>query len=661
MKRGTLSERLPQSGFTPSSSPVLQRKCACGNHTKGGECGDCARKESSLRREASYDSETSRVPPIVQDVLRSSGRPLDDATRAFMEPRFGHDFSHVRVHTHAKAVESAKAVNALAYTVGSNIVFDESRYGPETKSRRQLIAHELSHTLQQKGGVTGAATTVSDLGGAAEREAENLADQIITGSTVQLFASVSARQGTLFRIPLPTRGSGPPSTGLGSPPPSTARATQTPAPVPARGSNPADCIEAVCRLATSSVPANDSEATQRIDDWERATIACVQAGGPSSNASHQAQIVANEIGEIAAEANELRKMPSSLGRSRRRFVDFRDAFNQTCTRKARELKIEFHYNVVFENPTGATQWGYGAGDWDSIDRALSALPPEATWTNPRLITFARAACHPNDLTPSGACVGHSSGSARGITGGEADPSTGRITVFNAGLGSGPYSRSASLGLPATQQTLRHEVGHIVMSQISQAEQDQFFTRILPWKDYSWSWITSPAPRYPNWQAERDSLRKELGFNEAKLDAWLPSIRPNTPVTVGARTYTRDAAGSGGTTLFLSAVDATQLPAGIEFEYARTNHGEYLAELYALAVSRPEFLHSVLPQPQVEWLKRVVFRTPATPDQWARQLAVGGNVPPQLFARLLRVFTWDQAQPIVDEIISPQSAAGDRAG
>jgi hypothetical protein len=651
MRRGTLSERLPHSGFTPSSSRVLQGQCAC------GECGDCAKKESPLHRNATNDNEASLVPPIVHEVLRSSGRPLDDATRAFMEPRFGHDFSHVRVHTDVKAAESAKAVNALAYTVGNNIVFDETQYGAKTKSGRLLIAHELSHTLQQKGDVTGTATTVSDPGGAAEREADNLADQIITGSTVQLSTSVSARQGILFRIPIPARGSGPPSAGLGSPPPSTATATQAPAPVPARGSNPADCVEAVCRLATPSVPANDSDAAQRVDDWERATIACVQAGGPSSNASHQAQIVANEVGEIGAEANELRGMPSSLGRSRRRFVDFRDAFNQTCTRKARELKIEFHYNVLFENPTGAARWGYGAGDWDSIDRALSVLPPEATWTNPRLITFARAACHPSDLSPSGACVGHSGG----ITGGETDPSTRRITVFNAGLGSAAYSRSVSLGLPATQQTLRHEVGHIVMSQISRAEQDQFFTRILPWTDYSWSWITSPAPRHPNWQAERDSLRTALGFDEARLDTWLASIQPNTPVTVGARTYTRDAAGSGGTRLFLSAVDATQLPAGIEFEYARTNHGEYLAELYALAVSRPEFLHSILPQPQIEWLKRVVFRTPATADQWARQLAVGGNVPPQLFARLLRVFTWDQAQPILDEIISRQSAAGDRAG
>ena len=334
--------------------------------------------------------------------------------------------------------------------------------------------------------------------------------------------------------------------------------------------------------------------------------------------------------------------------------------DETCSRKTREVRIEFNYNVVFENPPGATRWGSGSGDWNSIDEALSALPPEASWTNPLLIRFSRAACHPTDLNAAGRCVGQASASGPGLvvgfTGGEADPSTGRITVFNAGLGSTPYSRSTSLGLPATEQTLRHEVGHIIASQIPQSEQNLFFTQILPWRDYSWAWITSPAPRYPNWQAERDSLRREIGFTEeAQLDTWLGNLQPNTPVTVGARTYTRDASGTGGTTLFLSSVDPTQLPSSVEFEYARTNHGEYLAELYALAISRPDFLHNALPQAQIEWLKRVVFHTPATREEWAAQLAVRGNVAPTLFTRLVRVFTWEQARPIIDEILYRQSA------
>jgi hypothetical protein len=95
------------------------------------------------------EGETSGVPPIVHDVLRSSGQPLDAATRAFMEPRFGHDFGQVRVHTDAKAVESARAVKALAYTVEKDVVFGAGQYEPETNEGRRLLAHELTHVVQQ--------------------------------------------------------------------------------------------------------------------------------------------------------------------------------------------------------------------------------------------------------------------------------------------------------------------------------------------------------------------------------------------------------------------------------------------------------------------------------------------------------------------------------
>ena len=89
------------------------------------------------------------VPPIVHEVLRSPGQPLDAATRAFMEPRFGHDFSRVRVHTDTKAAESARAVSALAYTVGRDVVFGAEQYAPGTSVGQRLMAHELTHVVQQ--------------------------------------------------------------------------------------------------------------------------------------------------------------------------------------------------------------------------------------------------------------------------------------------------------------------------------------------------------------------------------------------------------------------------------------------------------------------------------------------------------------------------------
>lgn len=94
-------------------------------------------------------AEPSTTPPIVHDALRSPGQPLDAQTRAFMEPRFGHDFGKVRVHTGDKATESAREVNAQAYTVGQDIVFGAGRYEPGTGAGRSLIAHELAHVVQQ--------------------------------------------------------------------------------------------------------------------------------------------------------------------------------------------------------------------------------------------------------------------------------------------------------------------------------------------------------------------------------------------------------------------------------------------------------------------------------------------------------------------------------
>jgi hypothetical protein len=97
------------------------------------------------------DTGTTAAPPAVHEALRSPGQPLDPATRAFMEPRFGHDFSRVRVHTGAAAEESARDLSAHAYTVGHDVVFGAGRFAPEARAGRRLIAHELTHVVQQSG------------------------------------------------------------------------------------------------------------------------------------------------------------------------------------------------------------------------------------------------------------------------------------------------------------------------------------------------------------------------------------------------------------------------------------------------------------------------------------------------------------------------------
>ena len=102
-----------------------------------------------LRREAQQIS----APPIVHEVLGSPGQPLDPAARAFMEQRFGRDFSRVRVHDDGKADDSARAIQALAYTSGDHIAFQAGHYAPGTAAGSRLLAHELVHTMQQGHGV----------------------------------------------------------------------------------------------------------------------------------------------------------------------------------------------------------------------------------------------------------------------------------------------------------------------------------------------------------------------------------------------------------------------------------------------------------------------------------------------------------------------------
>jgi hypothetical protein len=119
---------------------VIQRKCDA-----------CEEEEETIQRKP-IPSETSfQNPDHVNTVIRSGGQPLDRLTREFFEPRLGYDLSGVRVHTDAAASQSARTVDARAYTLGSNIVFGDSEYAPHSESGRHLLAHELAHVSQGLG------------------------------------------------------------------------------------------------------------------------------------------------------------------------------------------------------------------------------------------------------------------------------------------------------------------------------------------------------------------------------------------------------------------------------------------------------------------------------------------------------------------------------
>ncbi len=170
------------------SDPILQpeRKCLLGKSTS------CKRDEEKelrskmlMKKEGQVPVQDSHVPPIVHEVLQSSGKPLDRVTRDLMESRFGYDFGNVRVHDDSSAAESAQTVSAHAYTVGQHIAFGEGRYSPRTNAGKWLIAHELTHVVQQsQGSVSSMARSMrmDELGNTSKREDDIVSEQVVASN-----------------------------------------------------------------------------------------------------------------------------------------------------------------------------------------------------------------------------------------------------------------------------------------------------------------------------------------------------------------------------------------------------------------------------------------------------------------------------------------------
>jgi len=164
-------------------SDQVGRAAAEGRHDVLGEAG-----MMGLQRPAGNGAVASMVedePSPVHDVIGSGGRPLEPDVRADMEGRLGADFSDVKVHDDATAHRSAQAVNAHAYTVGSNVVFQRDKYDPGSDAGRVMLAHELTHVVQQRSGpVDGTPTAggikVSDPSDHFEREAAANAERVMT-------------------------------------------------------------------------------------------------------------------------------------------------------------------------------------------------------------------------------------------------------------------------------------------------------------------------------------------------------------------------------------------------------------------------------------------------------------------------------------------------
>ena len=139
----------PRWSFASMSvAPRVQRECAC-----GGQCDDCKEKKKLQRKATDGASPMAETAPAsVQQALSVPGQPLDPPLRLEMDRHFGYDFAGVRIHCDSASGRSARDVGANAYTVGEDIVFADGRFAPETPAGRRLLAHELTHVVQQSSG-----------------------------------------------------------------------------------------------------------------------------------------------------------------------------------------------------------------------------------------------------------------------------------------------------------------------------------------------------------------------------------------------------------------------------------------------------------------------------------------------------------------------------
>ena len=169
--------------------PTVQRACDC-----GGTCGHCGEGAPSQQ-----DAVSRFVQPA------SGGRSLEPSVRAFMEHRFGTDFGAVRVHTDSQAAQSAEQLNAVAYTAGRHVFFNRGQYQPQTQRGRRLVAHELTHVVQQRGGMPSPTPSreISEPGDPDERVADRVAEAIVAGQPLRelMGSDVSAGHSPAIAVP----------------------------------------------------------------------------------------------------------------------------------------------------------------------------------------------------------------------------------------------------------------------------------------------------------------------------------------------------------------------------------------------------------------------------------------------------------------------------
>jgi hypothetical protein len=403
----------------------------------------------------------------------------------------------------------------------------------------------------------------------------------------------------------------------------------------ARGTNPAAALELINKRDTKKVPSSVAEAKKQAETWAADVVAALNAGAKASNASHAAEIIENDKQEMAKLVELLVQDLEDDKKNPRRFKNFQEKLVVFAGLKLQEIGVEFGHDVILETD----EWGKFGTDYDEefthLDEALKALPPGQTWGSAKAVHFKRELANKENRS----------------VGGLTDPPTNTITLYAAGTSKDPYDRSKAIGLPGYLQTTRHEVGHLVEHGLSAAANAELFDTILEWKQHSWAWVNMPQSKDPSKaRDERRALIAESGIADDKLDEWLKGfhmgdLERSNAIELNGRVFIR----AGGTGHWLNSMKKSELPSGPEFEYALSNTGDYIAELYAFALSKPDWLAGKISARQLKWWRERVFSMPGDDVEVAKQLGVSETLKPAFLAAVKTKFTWEQADAVLADV------------
>ena len=440
---------------------LLQRKCACGSPTTSltGECAECKSKKrlqtkltigasnDPLEQEADRVAEqvlaapahsavgsappriqrytgqategTNTAPASVDQVLATPGRPLDAALRQDMEQRFGYDFSRVRVHSGTAAEQSARDVSANAYTVRHNIVFGAGRFAPGTGEGRRLIAHELTHVLQQGEARRPTHSLTDDaesdlVRGAAEKRLSRQPDEDeeerkkrAAVAQQQLDAGVTAEAGTATTdkppadaggasndIPASDAGTGTPDAGTPSPLPSGSSSGDV-APPPVQPAQPAPSAETSgghTPAPAGMAPCPDAPTRSLV------VLACTTPSGAAPPKVEKAELPALNLARFGGDpdrakfAKELAQCHAARVVKEEIDKRYRAAVSQAKTQATDEAKVDT------EKAVKAATEAVDPKDKRAIDKAKAQATSDAKKAAAKKIADAHAAVKREDIT-----------------------------------------------------------------------------------------------------------------------------------------------------------------------------------------------------------------------------------------------------------------------